>query len=1035
MSNIKYRQNQSDFETNIRIEKLEGETFKGAPLSNNELDTNLANLNIGKVENDGSIPMSGNLTTPGVDASLAEEGFRLYNEAGDLILTAGADNSIDVVFEGNIDVGDQGSIDVNLGGGDITANNIFLNGRLIDRALSERFNVSNVGDILYAVTVDSPTLTVDGTVSAGETEVTFDSVANVFVGDAIASSSTEIPIDTVVSEINGNTITLSNSLNSELTDGSSVIINSEKTLCKFTTIVRLVNVVGEFGVGQTVRGNTTGHDATIYRVDGNNLYVVMQDDNAEFEGSELLQQIVGGIPSASIQGTITEVINTDTIKVGHRLKIFGIQNTDPATNQNEAQTTPVLNSTKNGTTDTEFDTQNYYYWSAQFRFDNGKIGAAAGPTTVIDHNTPNLFNTDRYISLSLARSSSEYGILVYRGPTSNLEDAELIAVLGPKELGQINSGIIYNDQGTFTRTEWSTKTIDTNAFSDINTAPSRLDPDYGTSDLVYFPLTPPTNEEIDQGNVNAKGWVTATVERIYNKTTVRLENKHWHNNGYVELVHDNTIGLQQAINENRDLALRNIVLPDGVYYTSKLQIPSNFAISGNSKRTVLKQIPWNFNFYDDITLPNQRGNILVPQEDIPERITIRDLSIDGNMVNEVLWSEDQSNFTVSMPNASDMTYDNVTLINSTGSGIYAINNSRIRISSCQLLNGGLNYSEEDILAPLYAASSEFTTVSDNIFENWIGPVDVSVTRIGTVTSNTIRNCGSGLLIFGSGNLLSSPNLIMGTDDEWIPSVDKLDSDYDSVNIDIQDGVDYVSPSLLYIRDGDPIYLGSSDRDNEPGSAVELSSDIKTLVKTDNVESFKTSAAFDYTLNSSNNPIIEVGVNGDGGDFGRNNGYFQWRIIAPNANELPTYSDLKSQWEASSPPSGENLIGLVYRIKATEYAYVGTEDDRIFVDQIDFEDVSGTEFIELSLTDSDELNIFAIGDTIRVFNIEGVTPDVNGIEITVTEKKVVSGSYIVRGEITESVSLGGTTSFDTSGQTVKPYIGIKNTFVLAKGRIT
>ena len=100
MSSIKYRQNQSDFESNIRIEKLGGETFKGAPLSNNELDTNLANLNIGKVENDGSIPMSGNLTTPGIDASLAAEGFRLYNEAGDLILTAGKDNSIDVVFEG-----------------------------------------------------------------------------------------------------------------------------------------------------------------------------------------------------------------------------------------------------------------------------------------------------------------------------------------------------------------------------------------------------------------------------------------------------------------------------------------------------------------------------------------------------------------------------------------------------------------------------------------------------------------------------------------------------------------------------------------------------------------------------------------------------------------------------------------------------------------------------------------------------------------------------------------------------------------------
>jgi len=1035
MSSIRYRQNQTDFETNIRIEQLGGETFKGAPLSNNEVDTNFANLNIGKVENDGSIPMSGNLTTPGIDASLATEGFRLFNEAGDLILTAGSNNTIDVVFEGNIDVGDQGSIDVNLGGGDITAENIFLNGRLIDRSLSERYNVSNVGDTLRAVTFDSPTLTVDGTVAAGETDVTFDSVFNVFVGDEIASSSTEIPVETTVEAINGTTITLSNPLNSELTDGSSVIVNSEKTLLKFTSIVRLVSVAGEFGVGETVQGNTSGHTGFIHRIEGDKLYITMQDDDTEFEGSELLQQVVNGTPSASIQGTVTEVINTDTIKVGHKLKVFGVQDTDPAANQNEPDPTPVINSTKNGTTDTNLDTQNYYYWSAQFRFDNGKIGAASGPTTVIEHNVPSLFDPDRYITLSLSRSSQEYGILVYRGSTSSVSDAELIAVLGPKELGQINSGIVYNDQGTFTRTEWSTKTTDTNAFSDINTAASRLNPEYGTSGLVYFPLTPPTSNEINAGEVNVYGWVTATVERVYNKKTVRLENKHWHDNEHVEIVHDNTAGLQEAINANRDLALRNITLPDGVYYTSRLNIPSNFALFGNSKRTVIKQIPWNFEFYDDITLPNQRGNVLVPQDDTPERITFRDLSVDGNMVNEVLWSENQANFTVSVPNGTDITYDNVNIVNSVGSGVYALNNSRIRVSSCQFLDGGLTYSEDSILSPLFAASSEFTTVSDNIFENWVAALDLSVTRIGTVISNTIRNCGSGLLIFGSGNLLSSPNLIMGTDDEYIPSVDKLDSDFDSVNIDIQPGVDYISPSLLYIRDGDPLYLGSDNINGVPGSAIELSADIKTLVKTDNVESFKTGAAFDYTLNDSDDPIIEVGVNGDDGDFGRDNGYFQFRIIASNADDLPTYSDLRSQWEGTTPPSGENLIGLVYRVKATEYAYVGEDDDRLYVDRIDFEDVSGTEFIELTLADDDEQNIFAIGDTIRTFNIEGVTPDVNGIEITVTEKKITAGRYIIRGEITESVSLGGTTTFDTSGQTEKPYIGIRNTFVLAKGRIT
>lgn len=1036
MSSIKYRQSQSEFESNIRIEQLGGETFKDAPLSNNEVDTNFANLNIGKVENDGSIPMSGNLTTPGIDASLAEEGFRLFNENGDLVLTAGPNNTNDVIFEGNIDVGNQGSLNMNLGGGDITANNIFLNGRLIDQALSEKFNVSNVGDVLRATVIDSPIVTADSTVGAGETVITVSSVANIFVSDSVDSPGDEIAEDTVIEEINGNELTLSKPLDLELPAGATIIVNEEKTLLKFTTIVRLINVVGEFGVGETVRGNTSGHQGIIHRIEGNNIYVIMQNDDVEFEGSELLQQIVNGVPTTSIQGTVTEVVNTDTIKIGHKLKIFGMQATDPSAGVNEAFTTPVFTVVKKGETDTTLDTQNYYYWTAQFRFDNGKIGAASGPSTVVEHNVPSLFNVDRFNTLSVARTSTEYGLLVYRGETTDIQGAELIAVLGPRELGDITSSIAFNDQGTFTRTEWSTKTVDTNAFSDLSTAESRLDPQYGSSGLVYFPLTPPTNEEIDTESVNARGFVTSTVERIQNKKTVRLDAKHFHNDGFVEIVHDNTEGLQAAINENRDLALRNIVLPDGVYFTSRLEIPSNFALIGNSKRTVIKQIPWNFDFYDDLNEPNKRGVILTGQDEAPERITIRDLTIDGNMVNEVLWQEDQANFGVSLGNAADVTYDNINLQDTVSSGIYAIDNERIRVSSCQIRNGGLTYSDDTSFTPLFGASSRFLTITDNIFENWSSGINTSVVRIGTIVSNTIRNCGSGLVIFGSGNLLSSPNLIMGTDDEFIPSVDKLDSDFDSVNIDIEPGVDYISPVLLYLRASEPLYLASVDAPGVPGSAVKLSSDILALTKLDNVESLADiGGPFDFTKNAAGNDIIEVGVNGNEGEFGRENGFFQWRIIASNANELPSFSALKSQYEATNPPEGETLLGLAYRVKATEFAYVSEDDNRIFVDEIKLTEEGSDQFARFDLFNPDEQNIFAIGDVIRCFNIQGITPDINGIEITVTEKFTSAGSTYIKGQISGSVNLGSTTTFDTSTQTVRPYIGIRNTFVLAKGRIT
>ena len=1001
MSTIKYRQSESDFESNIRTDKLTGETFKAAPLSNNEVDTNFANLNLGKVENDGSIAMTGNLTTPGIDASSADDGFRLYNENGDLILTAGADNSQNVTFEGNINVGNQGALNLDLGGGDITTKNIYLNGRLIDQALSEEYKVSNVGEVMEATVLDSPTLVLDGAHSSGDTTLDVTSVANVFVGDAISSVVSGVPADTTITAINGTTITISNALSANMADAAEILCNEGKMLAKFTTICKLVQRTGTFSVGQTVRGNSTGYEGVVHKVQGDNVWIVMNNDTQEFNGSEFLQQLVDGIPSTSIQGLITEVINTDTIKVGHKLKVFGVQANDPASPTDEASPTPGVTSTKNGTTDSNLPTQNFYYWAAQFRYDNLKIGEAAGPTDVIAHNTPANFTGERYNALSLARSSGEYGMLIYRGTTTDLEDAELIAVLGPRDLGSITSGIIFNDQGTFTRTEWSSKSNDTNAFTVEGVASGRMDATYSDpSNMVYFPPKPPTNEQINTNAVNPRGYVTVTIEKIHNKKTLRCTQKLYHGSNYVEIVHDNTAGLQNAINAFRDLALRNIVLPDGVYYTSRLTIPDNFAVLGNSKRAVIKTIPWNFDHYDDVLSPNEKGSILTAQTDTPKNITFRNLTIDGNMVNNVTWTETQSNFPIAMAQGQDIVYENIDVINTVGSGLYALDNDRIRVSGCKFRNGGLAYGEDDALSPLIVSSSTFTTISDNIFENWTSSIDASVTRIGTIIGNTIRNSGSGLLVFGSGNLISSPNLIMGPDDEYIPAVDTMDSDFDSINVKVEPGVDYQSPSMLYLRRGESMHLGSANDivsgSAVPGTEVTFSADILTLTKLNNVESLAAAGgALDYSDNGSGDPIINVPINGDGGDFGRDNGYFQWKITSANANELPTYKELKADWTATSPDDDETLIGLIYRIKATEYAYAYSDPDlvdngRILINELDVVDNNTANLI---LKNNDNLAVFAIGDRIRTHNLVDGSGNVNleGQNWTVTN---VTANHVV-----------------------------------------
>ena len=46
----------------------------------------------------------------------------------------------------------------------------------------------------------------------------------------------------------------------------------------------------------------------------------------------------------------------------------------------------------------------------------------------------------------------------------------------------------------------------------------------------------------------------------------------------------------------------------------------------------------------------------------------------------------------------------------------------------------------------------------------------------------IRNCGTGIRIYGAKSANTENNLVLGPDDEWIPTEDIYDSDYNSVNI-------------------------------------------------------------------------------------------------------------------------------------------------------------------------------------------------------------------------------------------------------------
>lgn len=901
----------------------------GRPLTNIEVDTNFENLNTQKIEKDGSIPMSGTLKSPGIQAVNAANGVKIYNQSGALVATAGPNNTQDLIVEGNIDVGGDGVANINLNGGDIQVKNIYLSGRIISSELDGQFNIGKVGDIYTGV---------------------------------------------------------------------ATLDNASKLIVSIDTIIKLTAKVGNFAVGQSVVGQTSNTSGVIKKVSGSVIHVRLTDPTDKFNIGEIVQQ---SNSNGAIRGTVVELINANEVNEGHRMKIFGL-NALLAT-----AVDPAIGGTMSKVGSLTGTQSTYHYWMTQFRMDNGRISAATKLSGSIVHGPIASFNDENHITLSLSRTSTAYGIAVYRATANDITAARLIDILGPDQLNTATTNIIYIDYGTYDNTSWSTK----NASGQYT----------ANSGIIHFPIIP--------NQTDMPGWATLEVDEVLNEAAVKFTTSAIITSGSeVQLVHDNTIGLQQAINANRDLTLRNLVLPNGIYYTSRLDIPNDFSVIGSGKLTVIKQVPWNFDNFNDVNFPSNKGNIFKSQLLQAENIYFRDMTIDGNLVNNVRFAETQSKYAIAFSSASNINFDNVSIRDVPGGGIYTYNCDTVRIQDSEFINGSVSYRGNDI-CPMFASESTRLTITGNYCENFISPLDVSVSSVGVVVGNTVRNCGSGLLVYGSGNLLSSPNLLMGPANEFLPSPDTQDSDYNSVNISIVPGVDYTSPSYLFLSRGEPVHLGSGNKLDAndvaiPGTAVTLEPDIYVLTKLNNSEILKTSAPFNYsTINGQE--IINI-ITPNTGQYGRNNGYFQFRVTKTNADALPNLATLLAT-HGSSLVAGEQLIGLVYRIKATAYTYTDV-GERIEIFAGAFSTESGNKFYTITLKDPEQYSIFTVQDKVKLFS-HTTTPDINNLEVTVTQKIVDGLLRKIKLQLPSATNL---TNFNNGAET--GYATIQNTFIIAKGRI-
>ncbi len=660
-------------------------------------------------------------------------------------------------------------------------------------------------------------------------------------------------------------------------------------------------------------------------------------------------------------------ISTVKIYPGERVKVFGITSfTDNTTVPNPVTTSSLV--TKVGSL---AGVSTYRYWMAQYHLRNGKVGIASQFGTSVFAPSLNDFNDENNIALTVARTDTNHGILIYRqvGVTANINDAKLIAILGPSELGGNTSGVTWIDYGNFDQPEWSSKGT-VNEFTE----------------QIHFPSIATTGQR--------RGWAIAAVESV-GDGFIRLDGNYKTNiglagtNASVKVVHDNTFAFSEAINSAVSAGKNSVDLPSGTYLTNRIIIPTGFTLRGNGKNTIIKRQYFATDESDGAgTLLPLSGRVIGVGTTGVSDVTIQDLTIDGNNQNNILLELDTDNYLAYFDDTSSCLFKSIEIRNSSGNGLSIQDSNRISIENCSIVDGCL--SDREAFEPLNAQGSQSLRVNDCLFENYPGPVDLSVTSVVSTGGNIIRGCGTGLRTYATGKIITSNNLILGPADEWIPVPDIYDSDFNSVNITVDRGVTFTGPVLQYLENGSPKNLSSS--------RVSISAGIASVVGQGTTNETLGTKFLYFNIPTP-----------DSGTFGRANGYVQLTLTSTQTNTLGLSSSL-----------GYDIIG-------TEYLDipVGLTTSVGIASGVWNTIGAGATNYTVTLSDSSQFSGISTGDVVKLVN-HAVSPDLSAYELTV-ESKITDG-------LLRKLRLTGFTTTSVSNGTESGYISIRNIFTIAKGRV-
>lgn len=479
--------------------------------------------------------------------------------------------------------------------------------------------------------------------------------------------------------------------------------------------------------------------------------------------------VSGSVVSNIIQLTDATRNYIDHYREGMGLRIFGA-----SANTSLITSAPTLSSV-NLSGDLGSGTDTFSYKIAQFDITTGKISpVSAAQSTSAFNLSLDLFNLTNNFTLSIVRSNLNYGVLVYR-QTQTGGSYNLIAVLGPKDLGNALSSE-WVDYYTFDANSWSKKSADKNEFV-LSTG------------IVHFPIDASSLESAK------RGWVDTVVTAVdVPNRRLTLATGYYFDNSLV-VSHDDTKIIQDAINSRVNDNLNSLRLGDKKYIVSSIVIPSGFSLFGRSKRSQLMKLSWSSN--------NTNTNKIIKglNNGSLDLVSVSDFKIDGNMQNQFLiddTDDEFSNYAIDIK-GTNHNFENLIITNCIGGGLASLDPNNVVINLCQIEDAGL--SDRYAYSPLVAANGTQLLVTNNIFKNHSDAIDISVTTVGVLNGNIIKNCGSGVLIYGSTKLITSPNMILGPADEFIPGPDIFNSEYDAVNIRLEENTEFISDSHVYQENG------------------------------------------------------------------------------------------------------------------------------------------------------------------------------------------------------------------------------------------